>query len=131
MSSEEIVPLALLDGYQVRWSRETVARDIVQNFFDEVEDFRQVTIAVDEEAGAIEVRGPSVFDFEYLRYLGGTSKQAPGRRSFDGAAGKVGAGDTLTGRGAAQPGPTAASARPAITQSLSEVPVRLLMRARS
>lgn len=84
MSSEEIVPLALLDGYQVRWSRETVARDIVQNFFDEVEDFRQVTIAVDEEAGAIEVRGPSVFDFEYLRYLGGTSKQSPGRRSAGG-----------------------------------------------
>lgn len=29
-NSPELIPLALLDGYKVRWSRETVARDIVQ-----------------------------------------------------------------------------------------------------
>ena len=80
----EIVPLALLDGYKVRWSRETVARDVVQNFFDEVDDFRQVTIDVDDERRAVEVRGPSVFDFDYLRYIGGTTKLAPGRRAAGG-----------------------------------------------
>ncbi len=70
----EIIPLALLDGYKVRWSRETVARDIVQNFFDEVEDFRQVTVEVDAGRGTVEVRGPSGFDLEYLRYIGATTK---------------------------------------------------------
>jgi hypothetical protein len=69
-----VIPLALLDGYKVKWSRETVARDIVQNFFDEVDDFREVAVEVDAARGAIEVRGPSRFDLEYLRYIGATTK---------------------------------------------------------
>jgi hypothetical protein len=72
--AREVLPLALLDGYKVRWSRETVARDIVQNFFDEVDDFGEVTITVDAARRFVEVRGPSRFDLEYLRYIGATSK---------------------------------------------------------
>src|SRR5271170_7583713 len=72
----EVLPLALLDGYKVRWTRETVARDIVQNFFDEVDDFREVAVEVDAARGVIEVRGPSRFDLEYLRYIGATTKAA-------------------------------------------------------
>jgi hypothetical protein len=68
------IPLALLDGYKVRWNRVTVARDIVQNFFDEVDDFDEVVIEVDAALRVIEVRGPSRFDLEYLRYIGATSK---------------------------------------------------------
>ncbi len=75
-TATEVLPLALLDGYKVRWSRETVARDIVQNFFDEVDDFGQVTIEVDAARGRVEVRGPSLFDLEYLRYIGATTKAA-------------------------------------------------------
>ncbi len=70
----EVIPLALLDGYKVRWSRETVARDIVQNFFDEVDDFGEVVIESDPAKGVVEVRGPSRFDLEYLRYIGATTK---------------------------------------------------------
>jgi len=40
----DVVPLALLAGYKVRWNRKTVARDIVQNFFDAAEDFGDVRI---------------------------------------------------------------------------------------
>ncbi len=72
--SADVIPLALLDGYKVRWTRETVARDIVQNFFDEVDDFREVTVEVDAARGLVEVRGPSRFDLSYLRYIGATTK---------------------------------------------------------
>ena len=81
-NSPELIPLALLDGYKVRWSRETVARDIVQNFFDEVDDFTQVEITVDAKKKTVEVRGPSRFDLEYLKYIGATTKTL--RRSAGG-----------------------------------------------
>ena len=80
----EIVSLAILDRYRVKWSRETVARDIVQNFFDEVDDFREVTIETDERGGRVRVEGPSRFHHDYLRYIGGTTKRAPGRRTAGG-----------------------------------------------
>jgi hypothetical protein len=79
-----IVSLAILDGYKVRWSRETVARDIVQNFFDEVEDFGEVRVEVDEAAGRVRVSGPSRFDLDYLRYLGATTKSEPVARKAGG-----------------------------------------------
>lgn len=79
-----VVGLALLDGYKVRWSRETVARDIVQNFFDETADFRKVSVEVDAAGRTVKVRGPSRFDLDYLRYLGATTKQAPARRTAGG-----------------------------------------------
>ena len=69
-----LLPLAILDGYKVRWSRETVARDIVQNFFDEVADFRAVTIEVNSVEKRVRVAGPSRFDLDYLRYVGATTK---------------------------------------------------------
>lgn len=81
---EELVSLALLDGYKVRWSRETVARDVVQNFFDEVDDFDAVTVAVDDKARSVRVEGPSVFAMEYLRYVGATTKADPARRTAGG-----------------------------------------------
>lgn len=69
-----VVPLALLDGYKVRWNRETVARDVVQNFFDAAADFDDVTIDVDEAAGTVRVSGRATFALDYLRYIGATSK---------------------------------------------------------
>ncbi|MBI4616119.1 MAG: hypothetical protein HY720_21055 [Planctomycetes bacterium] len=83
-----IARLAILDSYKVRWSRETVARDVVQNFFDEVKDFRRVKIEVDKKHRTVEIAGPSCFHFDYLRYLGATTKAAPTRR----AAGSFGEG---------------------------------------
>jgi len=76
--------LALLDSYKVRWSRETTARDIVQNFYDEVSDFREIAIEVDDKARTVLVRGPSVFAVDYLRYLGATTKAVATRRSAGG-----------------------------------------------
>jgi hypothetical protein len=70
----DVVPLALLAGYKVRWNRKTVARDIVQNFFDAAEDFGDVRIDT-ETPGRVRVEGPATFDMEYLRYVGATSKR--------------------------------------------------------
>lgn len=69
-----IVPLALLDGYKVRWNRKTVARDVVQNFFDAAADFDDVTIEAEGD-GRIRVEGPATFALDYLRYIGATSKR--------------------------------------------------------
>lgn len=77
-------PLALLDTYKIRWSRETAARDVVQNFYDEVGDFAQVAIEIDDQQKTVRVSGPSTFDVAYLRYLGATTKQAPERRTAGG-----------------------------------------------
>ena len=70
----DVVPLALLAGYKVRWDRKTVARDIVQNFFDAAADFADVTIDT-ATPGRVRVEGPATFDLDYLRYLGATSKR--------------------------------------------------------
>ncbi|MBI5497295.1 MAG: hypothetical protein HY904_19935 [Deltaproteobacteria bacterium] len=80
--AERLVRLSLLDGYQVRWNAQTVARDVIQNFYDEVADFRAVEVTV--RGGTITVRGPSVFELDYLRYIGATTKDAPERRSAGG-----------------------------------------------
>jgi hypothetical protein len=77
-----LVRLAILDGYKVRWSRETVARDVVQNFYDEAADFSDVVIETDEAKGTVRVSGPSTFALDYLRYLGATTKR--GRRTAGG-----------------------------------------------
>jgi hypothetical protein len=73
-AGRDVVPLALLAGYKVRWSRQTVARDIVQYFFDAAEDFGEVTIDT-ATPGRVRVEGPATFDLDYLRYLGATSKR--------------------------------------------------------
>lgn len=78
------VPTGILDGYAVRWNEATIARDVVQNFFDEVEDFAEVAIDVDEAKGSITVAGPSTFALDYLRYLGASTKQVPGRSAAGG-----------------------------------------------
>ena len=70
----DVVPLALLAGYKVRWDRRTVARNVVQNFFDAAEDFGDVRIDT-ETPGRVRVEGPATFDMEYLRYIGATSKR--------------------------------------------------------
>ena len=79
-----IVGLAILDTYAVRWSRETAARDVVQNFFDEVDDFAAVTIEIDDAQRRVRVSGPSELHFDYLRYLGATTKRGANRRSAGG-----------------------------------------------
>jgi len=73
-AGSDVVPLALLAGYKVRWDRRTVARDVVQNFFDAAEDFGDVRIDT-ETPGRVRVEGPATFDMEYLRYIGATSKR--------------------------------------------------------
>src|SRR5438132_1685786 len=79
-----LVHLALLDSYAVRWDAATVARDVVQNFFDEVEDFAEVSISLDRKAHTIRVEGPGAFAVEYLRYIGATTKGVPERRTAGG-----------------------------------------------
>lgn len=70
----EIVRLAILESYGVRWSRATFARDVLQNFFDATPDFRAVSIRLDRAARRIEVAGPVTFDLELLAYVGATTK---------------------------------------------------------
>jgi hypothetical protein len=84
VAEPELIGLSILEGYKVRWSRETVARDLVQNFFDEVPDFDKVSIQVDRKARTVRIEGPSRFDHQYLRYLGATTKSVPERRSAGG-----------------------------------------------
>lgn len=72
---DSVVRLSILDGYKVRWSRQTVARDVVQNFFDESPEFDDVKIVVDRAKKTLRVAGPSSFDMDYLRYLGATTKR--------------------------------------------------------
>ena len=78
------ISLGILDGYAVRWSRETVVRDVVQNFFDEARDFNEVVIDVDDARERVHVEGPSKVALDYLRYLGATTKSEPERRSAGG-----------------------------------------------
>ncbi len=76
--------LAILDGYAVRWDRLTVARDLVQNFFDEVADFSAVKIEIDAKKKRVRVAGPSTFALDYLRYVGATTKGGPQARTAGG-----------------------------------------------
>ena len=69
-----LVRLSVLDTYGVRWSRETFARDIMQNFFDANGDFERMRLAVDREGGVVEVWGPQSFDLTLLFYIGATTK---------------------------------------------------------
>ena len=71
----QVVRLSILDTYAVRWSRETFARDLLQNFFDAAPDFRDVKIGVERARGRVELRGPVAFDLDYLAYLGATTKR--------------------------------------------------------
>ncbi|MBI4616118.1 MAG: hypothetical protein HY720_21050 [Planctomycetes bacterium] len=69
-----VVRLAILDSYGVRWSRETFARDLLQNFFDSGEDFRQIDLDVTKEASRVDIRGPVTFDLDLLAFIGATTK---------------------------------------------------------
>ena len=71
------VRLAILDTYGVSWSRETFARDLLQNFFDAAPDFRDVALDVHDVRpgeGTVEIRGPVAFDVDLLAYIGATTK---------------------------------------------------------
>jgi len=71
------VRLAILDGYGVRWSRATFARDVLQNFYDALPDTRAgvgIDLSVDAARGVIEVTGPTLFDLDLLAYVGATTK---------------------------------------------------------
>jgi hypothetical protein len=69
-----IARLSILDSYGVRWTRETFARDLLQNFFDSTADFREITVDVRAEEGRVEIRGPATFDIDLLAYIGATTK---------------------------------------------------------
>jgi hypothetical protein len=69
------IALGILDGYAVQWKRETVVRDLVQNFFDETPDFADVAIEIDDARRTVRIAGPSRFDADYLRYLGASTKR--------------------------------------------------------
>lgn len=71
----DMVRLSILDTYGVRWSRETFARDVLQNFFDAAADFGDVTIDVDPPSRRVVVRGPAEFDLDLLAYVGATTKR--------------------------------------------------------
>jgi hypothetical protein len=71
----ELVRLSILDTYGVRWSREALARDLVQNFFDAHGDFEALSLRVDVATRTVEIRGPQVFDLTLLFYVGGTTKR--------------------------------------------------------
>lgn len=70
----EVLSLSILDTYKVKWDRWTVVRDVVQNFFDEVETFEQIKIEVDKRGKRVRIEGPASFDLDYIRYVGATSK---------------------------------------------------------
>ncbi len=69
-----IARLSILDSYGVRWTHETFARDLLQNFFDSAADFRAISLDVRAEAGVVEIRGPETFDLDLLAYIGATTK---------------------------------------------------------
>ena len=69
-----IARLSILDSYGVRWTHETFARDLMQNFFDSAADFRAITLDVRAEEGVVEIRGPETFDLDLLAYIGATTK---------------------------------------------------------
>jgi hypothetical protein len=71
---ERIARLSILDSYGVRWTRETFARDLLQNFFDAAADFRTVALDVRVEEGTVEIRGQETFDIDLLAYIGATTK---------------------------------------------------------
>ncbi len=72
--TERTVRLAILDSYGVRWTRETFARDLLQNFFDAATDFRTIAVDVRPEDGVVEIRGHALFDIDLLAYIGATTK---------------------------------------------------------
>lgn len=83
-TTSTIVRLGILETYKVRWNAMTVARDVVQNFFDEVDDFGRVVIDIDASAKRVTVSGPSEVAFDYLRYIGATTKAAVEKRTAGG-----------------------------------------------
>src|SRR5580698_7790545 len=71
-----VARLSILDSYGVRWTHETFARDLLQNFFDSAADFRAVSIDVRRELGTVEIRGAEAFDLDLLAYIGATTKNS-------------------------------------------------------
>jgi hypothetical protein len=73
-----VARLSILDSYGVRWSHDTFARDLLQNFFDSTADFRDIGLSITEGTaetpGVVEIRGPETFDIELLAYIGATTK---------------------------------------------------------
>jgi len=80
LDGREIIRLNILEEYDVNWSLEFIVRDFVQNYYDSLIDHSEysfhndIDIAIDhlEEKGSI--KGPIEFDWEELKYIGGTSK---------------------------------------------------------
>ncbi len=70
-----LVRLSVLDTYGVRWPALTLARDLLQNFYDASPDFLGVELDLDREARRIEIRGPSSFDADLLAFIGATTKR--------------------------------------------------------
>ncbi len=80
LMTSRVARLSILDTYGVRWSHDTFARDLLQNFFDSTADFRAIAIDVapgeDGQGAAAWWRsaGPETFDIELLAYIGATTK---------------------------------------------------------
>ncbi|HEX7601532.1 MAG TPA: hypothetical protein VF316_08005, partial [Polyangiaceae bacterium] len=68
------VRLNILRTYAVHWDEHTFVRDVLQNFFDASNDFEGITIAIEREGGVVRLEGPQRFDFDYVKYIGGTTK---------------------------------------------------------
>lgn len=66
--------LGVLDKYGVRWAPLSIARDVLQNFFDASPDLSGVRVVVDRAERSVTVEGPASFDVELLAYVGATTK---------------------------------------------------------
>ena len=77
----EIIRLNILKEYDVNWSLEFIIRDYIQNYFDSTKEFPEknfhndVELEVDFNSKRCSVYGKIEFDWENLKYIGGTTKQ--------------------------------------------------------
>ena len=85
----EIIKLNILMSYPVKWSVNSVMRDFIQNFFDAIgyEKFSE-GFKYTYKAGTLVMEGEGSFDYEWLCYLGTSTKRTSGNRT----AGKFGEG---------------------------------------
>ena len=84
------IPLNLAFSYPVAWPKAMVMRDFLQNFFynSGPEKFgKEFRFHYQEETQTLIMEGNSVFSYEWLRYIGASTK-----RSSDPKAGKFGEG---------------------------------------
>jgi len=78
------IPLNIMLSYPVKWTKQQVLRDIVQNFYDDVgaKEFYslfKITYKPDEKEIILSMAGKG-FSYEWLLHMGASSKQdEPGK----------------------------------------------------